>query len=343
MAFKFPLRLFSHELSVLLAAGITLLEAVQTLAEKEEQALVAQSLHNVVEGLNQGLAFSATLAAQPQCFDTLFVTVVASAERTGQLQLALAAHARYLMWVQDLQRKLLNASIYPAMLLGAGTLVLLFLLVFVVPRFAGLLEGTGRALPAASQALINLGKFTGAHGWLTVAVGLGLLALPVLVLQRPAVRAAVLARLWLLPVLGAKLRLLALARLYRTLGMLLGAGVPLVPALATTQMAVAMALQPGVAQACEAVRTGVRLASALEAAALTTPVALRMVRVGERSGQLGAMLEQAAAFYDEELSRLAEVVTSLINPVLMLVMGLLIGGVVVLMYMPIFQLVEQLQ
>jgi general secretion pathway protein F len=91
------------------------------------------------------------------------------------------------------------------------------------------------------------------------------------------------------------------------------------------------------------VRTGVRLSSALEAAALTTPVALRMVRVGERSGQLGTMLEQAAAFYDEELSRLAEVVTSLINPVLMLVMGLLIGGVVVLMYMPIFQLVEQLQ
>jgi general secretion pathway protein F len=116
-----------------------------------------------------------------------------------------------------------------------------------------------------------------------------------------------------------------------------------VPALATTQMAVAQALQPGVAQACEAVRTGVRLSSALEAAALTTPVALRMVRVGERSGQLGAMLEQAAAFYDEELSRLAEVVTSLVNPVLMLVLGLLIGGVVVLMYMPIFQLVEQLQ
>ena len=343
MASRFPLRLFSQELAVLLGAGIALLEAVQTLAEKEEQAWVAESLRRVVEGLSQGLSFSVALAAQPQCFDTLFVTVVASAERTGQLQLALAAHATYMQWVQDLQRKLVNAAIYPAMLLGAGTLVLLFLLVFVVPRFAGLLEGTGRALPAASQALVTVGQFTGAHGWLTVAIGLGVWALPFGLLQSDALRQMALARLWDVPALGPKLRLLALARLYRTLGMLLGAGVPLASALQTTQAAVSQALQPGVQAACAAVRNGMRFSSAIEAAALTTPVSLRMVRVGERSGQLGGMLEKAAAFYDEELGRLADVVTSLVNPVLMLVMGLLIGGVVVLMYMPIFQLVEQLQ
>ncbi len=343
MGFRFPLRLFSHELAVLLGAGIALLEAVQTLAEKEEAPLVAEALRRVIDSLNAGVCFSMALAAQPHCFDTLFITVVASAERTGQLQLALAAHATYLQWVQDLQRKLVNAAIYPAMLLGAGTLVMLFLLVFVVPRFAGLLEGTGRALPTASQVLVAVGQFTGSHGWLTVGVGVGALALPVCLLRSGPVRQMALARLWDMPVLGPKLRLLALARLYRTLGMLLKAGVPLVSALQTTHAAVALALQPGVQAAYAAVRNGVRFSSALEAAALTTPVSLRMVRVGERSGQLGGMLEQAAAFYDEELGRLADVVTSLVNPVLMLVMGLLIGGVVVLMYMPIFQLVEQLQ
>jgi general secretion pathway protein F len=150
-----------------------------------------------------------------------------------------------------------------------------------------------------------------------------------------------LSRLWRLPLLGPKLHLLALAQFYRSLAMLLLAGVPVVPALQTARGVIAGHLQAQLDRCIAAVCTGERLSQTLEREGLSTPVSLRMLRVGERSGEMGSMLAQAAAFYDEELTRLSDLVTRLINPVLMLLMGLVIGTVVVLMYLPIFQLVEQ--
>jgi len=240
-----------------------------------------------------------------------------------------------------LRARLIAAAVYPAMLVAAGFSVMLFLLVYVVPRFAGLLDGVGGQLPAASEALITIGRSTGAHPWATVAAGLIIAVLPFVAARVRALRAVATEALWSLPALGAKLRLLALARLYRTASMLLDAGVPLVAALHTAQGVVSPRLRAALGDATEAVSRGERLSSALEAAGLVTPVSRQMIRVGERSGALGAMLGQAAAFYDEELSRLSDLVTRLVNPLLMLLMGGLIGGVIVLMYLPIFQLVEQ--
>jgi len=339
----FPLRLFSQELSVLLGAGIPLLEALVTLQEKETTPGVAAALGAVADGLRRGEPFSAALAARPEAFDALFVAIVSSAERTGQLREALQSHAAYLAWVDDLRGKLVNAMIYPAMLIVAGLAVLVFLLVFVVPRFAGLLEGLSGELPAASLALIELGRITGGHPWLTGAAGLALVLGPVLASRHPALRERALDALWALPYLGDKLRLLALARFYRTGSMLLGAGVPMVPALRITRAVIAPRLRVSLDGAIDAVSHGERLSVAIERHGLSTPVAVRMVRVGERSGELGGMLGKAAAFYDEELARLSEVVTRLVNPVLMLLMGGVIGTVIVLMYLPIFQLVEQVQ
>ncbi len=339
----FPLRLFSQELAVLLGAGIPLLEALVTLREKEASARIAAALDAVTAGLQRGEALSVALAARPAEFDPLFVAVVASAERTGQLREALAAHAGYLAWVDELRGKLLGASLYPMMLLVAGTSVLVFLLTFVVPRFAGLLEGVGGDMPAASRLLIELGHTTGAHPVVTVLVVVALLAAPVLAFGHPPLREAVGAALWQVPVLGEKLRLLALARLYRTLGMLLNAGVPVVTALGHAGGVIAPRLRAALAAATQAVARGERLSAAIEREGLGTPVSVRMLRVGERSGAVGPMLGQAAAFYDEELSRLSEVIARLVNPLLMLVMGVVIGGVIVLMYLPIFQLMEQVQ
>ncbi|MEY4562390.1 MAG: hypothetical protein RLZZ618_1667 [Pseudomonadota bacterium] len=340
---RFPLRLFSQELSVLLSAGLPLMEALVTLHEKEAVPSVAASLRSVIDGLQRGQPLSASLAARPESFDPLFIAIVSSAERTGQLGDALRAHAGYLAWVEDLRSKLVNASLYPLMLIVAGMSVLLFLLVFVVPRFAGLLEGLNGEMPAASRLLIDLGRVTGQHPWLTVAAGMGLLALPWVLWRQGLLQARVDTLLWTLPTLGSKLRLLALARFYRTASMLLAAGVPVVAALQIARGVVAARLGPALDRAIVSVSRGERLSDALEREGLCTPVSLRMVRVGERSGELATMLGQAAAFYDEELTRLSEVVTRLVNPVLMLLMGGLIGSVIVLMYLPIFQLVEQVQ
>lgn len=340
---RFPLRLFSQELAVLLGAGIPLLEALETLREKEGSAAVALALDGVIEVLRNGQPLSAALKSRPDSFDPLYVAVVQSSERTGQLEQALREHAAYLAWVDALRSKLVSASIYPLTLIVAGTAVIVFLLLFVVPRFAAILEGVGGDLPATSQLLIDLGRIGGEHPWSTAAAAFGLLASPALVWRHAGVRAWATSRVWRLPLLGPRLHLLALAQFYRTASMLLGAGVPAVGAMKASREVISLRLRGALDTAIERVGQGERMSVALQLAGLTTPVSLRMVRVGERSGSLGPMLRQAAEFYDEELSRLTELVTHLVNPLLMLVMGVIIGGIVMLMYMPIFQLVEQVQ
>jgi len=340
---RFPLRLFSQELAVLLAAGIPLLEGLETLREKESSAPVARALDGVIAALHRGQPLSAALREQPACFDSLYVAVVQSSERTGQLEQALREHAAYLSWMDTLRSKLVSASIYPLTLIAAGVAVIVFLLLFVVPRFAGILEGVGGDLPPSSRLLIAIGHIGGGHPWATVLGALLLLVAPVFALRSAAVRAWCIARFWQLPMLGPRLHVLALAQFYRTSSMLLGAGVPAVAALRTARDVISLRLRPALDQAIESIGRGERLSAALQQTGLTTPVSLRMVRVGERSGALGPMMRQAAEFHDDELSRLTDLITHLVNPLLMLVMGVLIGGIVVLMYMPIFQLVEQVQ
>jgi general secretion pathway protein F len=338
----FPRRQFAQQLAVLLRAGVPLLEALQTLQSQDQPAAVTEALAGVIERIQLGESFSAALGTQPQAFDALFVAVVEASERSGQVEQALFEQASYLAWVEQLRSKLVAAAIYPVMLIAAGLLVVAFLLIFVVPRFAGLLEGVGGELPFASRALISVGAFSGEHPLLLLLGLAALVALPVWG-WRHGLREALLARLWQLPVLGPRLKLLALAQLYRCLAMLLQAGVPIMPALLNARGVAATHLRAALDRATEAVRLGERLSVSLQREGLTTAVSLRMLKVGEHSGELGAMLGQAASFYDEELSRLSELVTKLVNPALMLLMGLVIGTVVVLMYLPIFQLVDQVQ
>jgi general secretion pathway protein F len=340
---RFPLRLFSQELAVLLDAGIPLLEALVTLREKESATAVAGALAVLIARLQQGESLSAALAQQPRCFDALFVAVVAASERSGQTAVALHEHARYLAWAETLRQRLLSAAIYPLLLLGVGGAVVLFLLLYVLPRFAGVLDGLGSDLPLASRWLIAFGRVAGEHPVAVFAAALALLALPLLAWRQPALRARCAALAQRAPVLGPRLRVLALARFYRTTGMLLGAGVPLLPTLRLVHGVVAAPWRTALQSAADAVADGARLSDALERHGLTTPVARRMLRVGERSGELAAMLTRAAAFHDEEIAGLTEFITKAVNPVLMLVMGVVIGGIVVLMYLPIFALVDQVQ
>jgi general secretion pathway protein F len=340
---RFSLRQFSQELAVLLRAGIPLLEALRGLREKEASAYAAGLLDALLAQLESGQPLSVALRSRSDAFDALFVAIIASSERTGHMERGLREHAAYLAWVERLRDKLVSASIYPATLIVAGGSVLLFLLLFVVPRFAGILESTGGNLPAASRILIEVGRIGGDHPWLGLGAVAAVVCLLVLLWRAAGVAEAIRERLWRLPLLGPKLRLLALARFYRTASMLLGAGVAAVAALQTTRGVIAAPLRPGLDAAIESIRRGERLSSAFEQHDLATPVSLRMMLVGERSGELGPMLGEAAAFYDEELAQLTELVTRIVNPALMLIMGVVIGAVIVLMYLPIFQLVEQVQ
>ena len=340
---KFPLRLFSQELAVLLDAGIPLLESLAALREKESGGETAQVLDEIIQRLEQGQSFGAALRERPETFGPLFTASIEASQGTGQIPQALRRHADYLSWIEGLRDKLVGALIYPAILVGVGSLVMLFLITFVIPRFAQIYDDLGNDLPLLSRLLLDFGRFINTHWmWLIAGLAAALLALAA-AWRSPAVRARLAAWLWTLPYVGERMRLVELSALYRTLGMLLQAGVTAVPALQACSQLVSPSLRLSLQAATRGVREGLRLSDSLERQQLGTPVSLRMMRVGERSGELGAMLERAAAFYDEELARFTDFIGRVISPALMLVMGLMIGVMVVLMYLPIFQVADQIQ
>ena len=329
---------FSNELVALLEAGLSLVEAIDALTEKERDDSVRGVLEGLRARLYEGKSLSVALGEFPGTFPVLYVATVRASERTGALALALQRFVAYQQQIDVLKKRLINASIYPAVLLAAGALVVLFLLTYVVPRFAGIYEDIGGELPFASKMLMQWGRLLDAHGVAVFTGFAGCVALVVWSVLRPGFRAALGDLAARAPMVGHQIALYQLARLYRTVGMLLRGGLPVVTAFEMTGGLLAAASQPRLESATRAVREGRSLAEALASYGLTTPVADRMLRVGERSGNMGEMMERIAAFYDEELSRFVDVATRLIEPVMMTVIGLVIGVIVVLMYFPIFEL-----
>ena len=339
----FPLRLFSQDLAMLLEAGIPLLEALRALREKERKPELAATLDRLIQHVNDGHSLSAAFAADAGAFGSLLPAIAAASERAGQLPATLLQHADYLAWTEMLRARVIAAATYPSLLLGVGGAVVVFLLVFVMPRFAGILEGVSAEIPWGSRMLIKVGQLANQHPVPLVAAAAALVLLAIAVAGTPAVRLRLAALAWRAPWLGHHLQALGLARLHRTLGMLTGAGVPVLQALEVAQPAVSESMRPAVGRVARQVAQGHRLSEALDEAGLASAVSRRMVEVGERSGTLPAMLVRAARFHDEEVARVADFISRVLNPALMLIMGVVIGGIVVLMYLPIFQLVEQVQ
>lgn len=339
---RFPLLLFNQELLALLAAGVSLIEALETLVEKEHRSLVRNVLVQLVRRLREGQNFSAALQDHPASFPPLYVATLRASEKTSDIQEALRRYIAHQTHMETARGKLVSAAIYPLLLLGVGSLVLLFLMGYVVPRFSHIYEDMGSRLPFMSRLLLAWGNLL--QAWWPVLLGgfMALVTLAVHLFKKPAFQAWLGAFLWRLPELGERLRVFHLARFYRTVGMLLRGGVAVVPALEMSAGLLSPMLQPALARARSRIHDGVAISDAMEGAGLITAVALRMLRVGERAGNMGEMMESIAAFHEEESSRWLEWVTRLFGPVLMLLMGLLIGLVVVLLYLPIFQLADSL-
>ena len=329
---------FTNELVALLEAGLSLVEAIDALTEKERDDAVRSVLEGMRRRLYEGQSLSVALGEFPATFPALYVATVRASERSGAIGEALKRFVAYQEQIDLLKKRVINASIYPAVLLAAGSLVILFLVGYVVPRFSGIYADIGGELPLASRMLMQWGQLLDAHGPAVLAGFLALLVATVYGVLQPGFRAALGRGIARIPTVGRQIELYQLARLYRTVGMLLRGGLPVVTAFEMTRGLLAAAAQPRLAAATRAVREGKSLTEALASQGLTTPVAERMLRVGERSGNMGEMMERIAAFYDEELSRWVEVATRLIEPAMMTVIGLVIGLVVVLMYFPIFEL-----
>jgi general secretion pathway protein F len=335
---QLQLAVFSQQLVSLLDAGLALVEALEALAQKESNTATKRTLDRILARLYEGQTLAAAVAEHPATFPDLYVASVRASERTGALREALTRYIAYQQQADGLRKTLVNACIYPAVLLVAGLLVTLFLMGYVVPRFSSIYEDVGTDLPFASRLLLQWGQLIDAHAGLVVVTALAALVGAIYGVRRPAVRKAVGEWVTRIPAIGRQLHVYQLARLYRTVGMLVRGGIPAVPALRMSGGVVLAASRAAYAAATRAVSEGQSLAEAMERNGLTTPVAARMLRVGERSGNMGEMMERIADFCDEELARWVAVMTRLIEPVLMIVIGLIIGVIVVLMYFPIFQL-----
>jgi general secretion pathway protein F len=334
--------LFSQELLALLTAGLSIVEGLEALVEREGNARLRGILERLLAGLREGKRFSSLLAAQPDVFPPLYVGIVRAAEGTSDLPRSLQRYVDYQARIDTVRNKLVSSAIYPSILLVVGGGVATFLIAYVVPRFATIYEGTGRSLPWMSQALLDWGKFASGHGLPLFAAAVAVALAGGAAVRAAIARGGLVGLLGRIPLLGPHLRIYQLSRLYLTLGMLLEGGIPIVAAMETAGGTISPALRDGLLRARAAVQAGAPLSASFHAEDLTTPISLRMLRVGERSGELGNMLTQSAAFYDGEISRWIDRFIRMFEPLLMSAIGLVVGTIVVLLYMPIFDLAEGL-
>lgn len=339
----FPLVQFSQSLLTLLAAGLSLVEGIEALCEREARAEFKSVLEKLSKKLYEGFTLSAALEAQPGVFPPLYIATVRANETTGALVEAMERFIHYRSQIDLVRKRIIAASVYPSLILGVGSLVIAFLMFYVVPRFSQVFEDLGDKIPFMSQMLLQWGRFVHDHSLGVLTFAFALPALAFYVLSRPDVRAPIGRLVTRIPRIGEYVRVYQLARLYRTLGMLLRGGIAIVPALDMVMGLLPPAMKRSLDAARRDIREGQSLSIAFGAHNLATPVSLRMLRVGERTGQMGEMMEKIAGFHDEDVAQAIDWFIRLFEPLLMIVIGIIIGFIVILMYAPIFELAGAIQ
>lgn len=335
------LLLFVRELRALVKAGVPIPESVRLLAERTEHPGLKRALGGVAADLGQGQLLSQAVEAQGSVFPPAFAATIRAGEASGTLSDVLARYGEWLERRVALGRKVVSSLAYPAVMGAAFGAILLFLFLYVLPRFAAIYADMEVDLPVPTQVLIAV--VGGA--WKIAPVALPVLGLAVWGAVRYA--RSETGRLWIdtsmlgIPVVGPLARGLAVVQTARTLELLLRGGIPLVLALSITARAVGnAAVRAGLARARTDVEQGKGIARSLESHGVVPAITARMLEVGERSGSLVEMLGEAASFHEGEVEARLSTLTSLLEPVLMLSMGVIVGTLIVVMYLPVFSLAE---
>ncbi|KVN85552.1 type II secretion system F family protein [Burkholderia ubonensis] len=335
---KFALALFLQELSTLLDAGLVLIEALEALRDKADAGKAAKHvIDRILAVMVEGQPLSKALAQQPEVFPPLLVATVESSEGSGQLPVALKRYQQYEVRIEQIRKRVMGALIYPAVVIGVGVAILLFMAFFVIPRFAVVFESL-TTLPATAQAMLWWATLLRENGMAVGAAVAASFAGAALAVRSTAVRRAAQRLMWRAPKVRDVCALFALTRFYRTVGLLIAGGTPVIAALELSGKTLPEHFRARLAAALTELRAGRPVASVLAAHALTTSVAERLLRVGEQSGDLGGMCEHIAQFHDGALDRSIEMLSKVFEPVLMLAVGATVGAVVLLLYMPIFEL-----
>jgi len=332
--------IFSRQLATMLAAGIPLVQAFEIVGSGHENAAMQKLILSIKADVEGGSALAEALAKHPIYFDDLFVNLVEAGEQAGALETLLDKVATYKEKTEAIKKKIKKALTYPAAVLVVAFVVTIILLIFVIPAFEDLFQGFGADLPAFTRMVINLSEFVRDRGWLlAIMLGAGIYTFfyfkkrsrPMRhFLDRAALRA---------PVIGPILQKAAIARYARTLSTMFSAGVPLVEALESVAGATGnIVYEEGVLKMRDEVSTGQRLQQAMENTDLFPNMVIQMIAVGEESGSLDEMSAKVADFYEEDVDNAGDNLSSLLEPMIMAILGILVGGLVVAMYLPIFKM-----
>lgn len=336
------LDVFNTELGTLIGAGLSLIEALEVMSERELDQKRLEIYQRLRRDIQHGHRFSAALALQPEVFTPLYVGLIRASEETSELSHAFHQFGEYAQRRNVLRQRITSALIYPTILSLVGGAVILFLMLYVVPRFSEVYKDTGRALPWMSQALLAWGHCLKAHASMTLTALAASATLIVLYLRRVGMK-PLIAVLSLIPRIKLQLDQMEYSRLYLTLSLLLKGGIPLAEALDMVKETVSSDTQEKLQIIARSLQQGENLSTCFENTQLADVVSLRLIRVGEKSGQLATMLYEAGKLQENEASRWVEELSKTFEPLLMTLIGLVVGGIVVLLYMPIFDLAGSLQ
>lgn len=333
------LAMLTKQVAILVRSGVPIEEALSVLADESSQAHIKAVLQSVVAELRAGLPLSRAIATQAESFDPLYQGVVGAAEQSGKMGQVLTQLAEFLEKRQALKQKAMGALAYPAMLTGVAFLIVLFLMLYVVPQIARVFQNTKQDLPFSTQFVLGLSHFAVTWGWLLAIVIVLAVWFARRALAKKDVRLRADRALLHLPLVGPLLLGFETARFANTMAMLVSANVPILAALHSARDTLSNAVLRVAIDSTEVrLREGTSLARALGSQGVFSPILIHLIRSGEASGKLGEMLKYGAENAEFESEQKTKIVTSLLEPILILIMGLMVLGIVMAVMQPILEM-----
>jgi type IV pilus assembly protein PilC len=331
---------FSRQLATMMSAGIPMVQAFEIIGNGHEKPAMQKLVLDIKANIEGGSTLHESLAKFPLHFDDLFVNLVEAGEQAGALESLLDKIATYKEKTEALKKKIKKALFYPMAVLGVAIIVSAVLLIFVIPQFESLFKGFGADLPAFTQMVVNLSRWVQHAGWMLLIVIVGAVYAFLYFKKRSRNMRRFLDRMLLkFPIIGAILVKAAIARFARTLSTMFAAGVPLVEAMQSVAGATGnIVYEEATLRMKDEIATGQRLQRAMENTGLFPNMVVQMIAVGEESGSLDTMSSKVAEFYEAEVDNAVDSMSALMEPVIMAILGVLVGGMVIAMYLPIFKL-----
>jgi len=339
------LTVFTRQLSTLISAGLPLLRSLRTLGKQEKNANLQKVMANLAESVEGGTTFSEALAQHPKAFNKLYVNMVKAGELGGVLEVVLTRLAEFAEKSQRIRGRVTSAMVYPLVVLTIAVLIVTFLMLFIVPKFEAIFQDMlgGRPLPTITRLIMGLSRFIQEHFFILLILLGGLAVGFRLALRLPGISAAVDRYKLKLPLFGDLLVKTSVARFSRTLGTLVSSGVPILQALQITRDT---AGNERVSQAIDnihdSVKEGESMVTPMEASQIFPPMVVSMVQVGEETGQLPDMLTKVADVFEDEVDTAVAGLTSLLEPLMIVVLALIVGTIVVALFLPLITIIQDL-